>query len=220
MGHLLCFPTFGPPTPTEIGHGFTFHGEALTVEWVQQQPPQISDEAITLSYGADLPAVQYRVERTVTLRANESVVQVEEWIENLAPFDRPFNRDQHPTFGPPFVEPGKTMLDLSGSKLLILPGRDAGGACRLARPFGLRPSNPMARRWICVLRKPHFFFAIGWVLAPSDQSTRPPAEQPRRQREWARARPPGFDRPPSVRSSPPPSSAQPGGPGKIGARRP
>lgn len=128
MGHLLCFPTFGPPTPAEIAQGFTFHGEAVAVEWQQHQPPQISTDAITLHYGADLAAVQYRVERAVTLRANETVVHVEEWIENLALYDRPFNRDQHPTFGPPFVEPGKTMLDLPGTKGLIMAGRDAGGA--------------------------------------------------------------------------------------------
>lgn len=144
MGHLLCFPTFGPPTPTEIEHGFTFHGEALTVEWSQYQPPQISDTAITLYYGADLPAVQYRVERAITLRANETVVHVEEWLENLAPFDRPFNRDQHPTFGPPFVEPGKTMLDLPGTKAVVMTGRDAGGALPVGEvmwPTAIKPDG-------------------------------------------------------------------------------
>lgn len=135
MGHLYCFPTFGPPTPTEIALGFTFHGEALTVEWRQQQPPQISADAITLTYGADLPQTQYRVERALTLRAGETVVQVAEWIENLTDFDRPFNRDQHPTFGPPFVAPGKTMLDLPGTKGVITPGRDAGGALPSAGDF-------------------------------------------------------------------------------------
>ena len=70
----------------------------------------------------------YWVERALTLRRNETVVHVEEWIENLTDFDRPFNRDQHPTFGPPFVAPGKTMLDLPGTKGVITPGRDAGGA--------------------------------------------------------------------------------------------
>ena len=128
MGHLYCFPTFGPPTPAESALGFTFHGEALAVEWRQHQPPQISADAITLYYGADLPQTQYRVERALTLRRDETVVQVEEWIENLTDFDRPFNRDQHPTFGPPFVAPGKTMLDLPGTKGVITPGRDAGGA--------------------------------------------------------------------------------------------
>lgn len=128
MGHLLCFPAFGPPTADELTQGFTFHGEAVTAEWRQSQPSRMNAEAVTLYYGADLPQTQYRVERAVTLRANETVIQVEEWIENLAPFDRPFNRDQHPTFGPPFVAPGKTMLDLPGTKGLIMPGRDAGGA--------------------------------------------------------------------------------------------
>lgn len=128
MGHLLCFPAFGPPTPAERNHDFTFHGEAVAVEWRQYQPSQLSPDALTLYYGADLPQTQYRVERAVTLRANETVIQVEEWIENLTLFDRPFNRDQHPTFGPPFVAPGKTMLDLPGTKGLILAGRDAGGA--------------------------------------------------------------------------------------------
>ena len=142
MGHLLCFPTFGPPTAAEIAQGFTFHGEALTVEWSQYQPAQISDAAITLYYGADLPAVQYRVERAVTLRANETVVHVEEWLENLAPYDRPFNRDQHPTFGPPFVEPGKTMLDLSGTKGLIMAGRDAGGALPVGEVMWPTASKP------------------------------------------------------------------------------
>lgn len=127
MGHLLCFPDFGPPTPDEIEQGFTFHGEALTAHWQPHLPAQISPDAITLYYGADLPQTQYRVERAITLRADETVVHVEEWIENLAAFDRPYNRDQHPTFGAPFVEPGKTMLDLPGTKGVITPGRDGGG---------------------------------------------------------------------------------------------
>ena len=58
MGHLLCFPTFGPPTPDEIDHDFTFHGEAVAVEWTQHQPPQISAEKITLYYAAELTQTQ------------------------------------------------------------------------------------------------------------------------------------------------------------------
>ncbi|MBX3012825.1 MAG: hypothetical protein KF832_15015 [Caldilineaceae bacterium] len=131
MGHLLCFPAFGPPSPDEIQQDFTFHGEAVTVAWQPYQPPTLTDEAVTLYYGADLPQTRYRVERAVTVHAGETVVQVEEWIENLAPFDRPFNRDQHPTFGAPFVAPGKTMLDLPGTQGVLMAGRDAGGALPL-----------------------------------------------------------------------------------------
>ncbi|MCX6046223.1 MAG: hypothetical protein NT075_14015 [Chloroflexi bacterium] len=126
MGHLLCFPTFGPPTPDEAAHHFTFHGEAVAVEWQQHKAPQISPEAITFYYTAELPQTQYRVERALTLRANETVVYVEEWIENLALFDRPFNRNQHATFGPPFAMPGKNILDMSGTQGLIMPQRSAG----------------------------------------------------------------------------------------------
>jgi hypothetical protein len=70
-----------------------------------------------------LPKTQYRVERTLTLAAGESVLYVEETVENLAPYDRPINWVQHATFGPPFIEPGKSFLDLSGTR-----GRVSGGS--------------------------------------------------------------------------------------------
>ncbi len=126
MGHMLCFPSFGPPTQAEIKYGFTVHGEALSAPWKEYQPPHLDPSKMKLFYGADLPEVQYRIERTVTLFANETIVHVEEWIENLAFFDRPFNRNQHPTFGPPFVSPGKTMLDFPGTRG-ITTNRNAGG---------------------------------------------------------------------------------------------
>jgi len=147
MGHLLCFPTFGPPTPDEIANGFTFHGEAVAVEWRQHRPPQHSPTAVTLYYGADLVQTQYRVERAITLHANQTNVHVEEWIENLADFDRPFNRDQHPTFGAPFVAPGKTMLDLPGTKGVIKAGRNAGGGLPIGEviwPYAIQPDGTQA----------------------------------------------------------------------------
>ena len=145
MGHLLCFPAFGPPSPDEIDNDFTFHGEAVAVEWTQHQPPQITPEGIMLYYAANLVQTQYRVERAITLLANETVVYVEEWIENLAQFDRPFNRDQHPTFGPPFALPGKLMLDMSGTQGLIHPSRTANGALpvdgTITWPHAIRPDG-------------------------------------------------------------------------------
>ena len=128
MGHLLCFPTFGPPEAAEMANDFTFHGEAVAVEWKPFKPAQLNADRMTFFYGADLVKTQYRVERAITLLANETVVYVEEWIENLAAFDRPFNRDQHATFGPPFAMPGKNMLDMSATQGMIDPTRTAGGA--------------------------------------------------------------------------------------------
>ncbi len=145
MGHLLCFPAFGPPTPAEVDNDFTFHGEAVAVEWTQHQPAQINPESITLYYAANLVQTQYRVERAITLLANETVVYVEEWIENLTQFDRPFNRDQHPTFGPPFALPAKLMLDLSGTQGMIHPSRTANGALpvdgTITWPYAIRPDG-------------------------------------------------------------------------------
>ena len=33
MGHLLCFPSYGPASPDERAAGLTGHGEAGQVEW-------------------------------------------------------------------------------------------------------------------------------------------------------------------------------------------
>ena len=63
-----------------------------------------------------MPKTQFHVERAVTVSAGESVVHVEEWVENLALYDRPVNWVQHATFGPPFAEPGKNVLDVSATR--------------------------------------------------------------------------------------------------------
>lgn len=115
MGHLLCFPFYGPPSSEdEIRAGIGNHGEAPIVEWkmmrVEEKPG-----VVTLWYGADLPKTNYRVERAVTMRQDSRAVRVQEWVENLAGYDRPFQWMQHATFGPPFIEPGKTVLDASAT---------------------------------------------------------------------------------------------------------
>jgi hypothetical protein len=123
MGHLLCFPAFGPPSSEEeIRNGLGNHGEAPIVEWKQLAPPAAAAGKAVLRYGASLPRTQFMVERTITLRAGETVVRVEEWVENLAPFDRPINWMQHATFGPPFAEPGKTTMDVSATQGLVAAG--------------------------------------------------------------------------------------------------
>jgi hypothetical protein len=136
MGHFVCFPAFGPPSsPEEIKNSLGNHGEAPIVEWKQIGKPESDKSAIRFRYGADLTKTQYRIERTLTLPADESVLYVEEWVENLVPYDRPVNWVQHATFGPPFTAPGKSFLDLSGTK-----GQVAGGA---AATSSLKPTSPL-----------------------------------------------------------------------------
>jgi len=130
MGHLLNFPTFGAPSEAEARNGLGTHGEALTVEWKQRRA-EASPSGVSLVYGAELPKTRYRVERTLDLAAQESVLYVEEAVENLLPFDRPMHWVQHVTFGDPFVEPGKTYLDMSAGKGEV---RGAAAAWLALRP--------------------------------------------------------------------------------------
>jgi hypothetical protein len=133
MGHLLCFPAFGPPSSEEeIRNGLGNHGEAPIVEWKALRPPEASGGRAVLRYGADLPRTQFKVERTVTLLAGETVARVEEWVENLAQYDRPINWVQHATFGPPFAEPGKTFMDVSATQGLLAGGSATSPARRRA----------------------------------------------------------------------------------------
>jgi hypothetical protein len=121
MGHMLCFPLYGPPSGDEVKAGLGSHGEAPVVEW--RRTKAASD--VSFSYAADLPKTQYRVERAIHLAPGARSVRVEEWIENLTHYDRPYNLMEHATFGPPFVEPGKTVLDASATRGLA--GKDASG---------------------------------------------------------------------------------------------
>ena len=122
MGHLLCFPEFGPPSPEEVRSGLGNHGEAPIVEW-KKQKTEIRDDGVSLWYGAELPRTQFRVERRLLLPAGENILYVDEWVENLTPFDRPINWVQHATFGPPFVAHGKNFLDTSATR-----GKTGAGA--------------------------------------------------------------------------------------------
>lgn len=127
VGHLVCFPYYGPPSPDERQHGLGGHGEAGSVEWTQTRSPRVDGGLLTFFYGADLPKTQYRIERAVTVRHGEPAVHVEEWVENLTPYDRPYNWNQHATFGAPFVAPEANLLDVSGSAALSDPRRTGGG---------------------------------------------------------------------------------------------
>ena len=97
------------------------------MEWKREKVDTAKD-GVVLVYGADLPKTQYRVQRTITLPANQTVGYIDESVENLAMFDRPVQWVQHITFGPPFLELNKTFVDASVSKTLVRAGRGGRGA--------------------------------------------------------------------------------------------
>jgi hypothetical protein len=154
MGHLLCFPFYGPPSSTyeekaQLGN----HGEAPIVRWKEVER-HIGPDAITFRYRAALVKTQYTVERTIRLPKGKAYFQVEEWIENLANYDRPYQWMQHATFGPPFIEPGQTMLDASATRGLTAQGTTSlqpntefnwpRGTAADGTPADLRPMQPKA----------------------------------------------------------------------------
>ena len=60
MGHLVCFPYYGPASADERAQGLRGHGEAGSVEWQQTRAAEIDAQHITFYYGADLPVTHYR----------------------------------------------------------------------------------------------------------------------------------------------------------------
>ena len=127
MGHLVCFPHYGPASAEERAQGLAAMAKRGRSSGSRRGAPQVGADGLTFFYGADLPKTQYRIERAVTLKAGDTAVHVEEWIENLAPYDRPYNRNQHATFGAPFVTLGRNVLDMSGTRGMTDPTRTAGG---------------------------------------------------------------------------------------------
>ncbi|MCW5978779.1 MAG: hypothetical protein KIT09_11910 [Bryobacteraceae bacterium] len=187
MGHFLCFPNYGPSSEAEFQNDYGQHGEALAVEWKRRRVDQ-GEDGVTLLYSADLPKTQYRVERSITLLPGESVGYIEESIENLVPYDRPINWVQHITFGPPFLEPGRNIVDASVEKVAIRDGKEfQAGAWPVAEvpggdkvDFRLFPATPNSGRynvWLLDRSKPRVWFAmynpaypvlIGYVFPSAD----------------------------------------------------
>jgi hypothetical protein len=160
MGHMLCFPSYGGPSEDEIRAGLGGHGEAAIVEW-KKMKIESTPEAVTLWYGADLTKTNYRVERAITLEQGARSIRVREWVQNLTAYDRPINWMQHATFGPPFIEPGKTAMDVSATVGQVSPNRmgslslQAGSAVNWphgttsdGKPADLRVSQPMPKSGI------------------------------------------------------------------------
>ncbi len=161
MGHLLCFPYYGPASEAENKVGLGNHGEAPVVEWTKLKAELTPDAAI-LEYGANLTQTQYRVWRRVTLPAGKKHVNVEEWVENLTDLDRPMQWMQHATFGPPFVEPGRSRMRISAQDPALrdrtMPEEHATGSYTAIR---LDPTRPQQ---FFVMSHPDFKVQIGYIF--------------------------------------------------------
>src|SRR5205807_919074 len=88
------------------------HGEAHGTHFTVKE--DAAGNAVSLS--ATLPIVQEVFSRTFHMVNGESVIYVDSRLENLMGFDRPVNWAEHATVAAPFLEPGRTVVTLSGSR--------------------------------------------------------------------------------------------------------
>jgi hypothetical protein len=112
FGHFVCVDGFGQPSPTERAAGLPMHGEAHLLKFSVNQ----DHAAGSLEMKATLPIVQEVFTRTFHVVPGENVIYVDSRLENLLGFDRPVNWAEHATVSAPFVEPGKTFIEISGSR--------------------------------------------------------------------------------------------------------
>jgi hypothetical protein len=165
MGHFLTFPHWAASSPAELAQDYGQHGEAIAVEWKAQRF-DVVDGKSTLVYGADLPKTEFRVQRTITLPADETVAYFEESVENLTAFGRPVEWGQHITFGPPFVALGRNFVDASVSKI-VARGPNAGGldtwpvmTDAQGNTRDLRAYSGSGSTWLMDGSKPHVWFTM------------------------------------------------------------
>lgn len=118
-GLFVCVDGFGPTSAEEHAAGLPGHGEAHTETYTIHSERQGSGTAVTLT--AKLPIVQEVFTRTFRVIDGENVIYVESQLESLLGFDRPLNWAEHATIGSPFLEPGVTVVDVSGSRSQTRP---------------------------------------------------------------------------------------------------
>jgi hypothetical protein len=117
LGHFVCVDGFGGTSAEERRAGLPSHGEANRVPWeVVSQGRQ--GNTLTVAFSANLPLVHEILRRTVRLVDGENVIYVDSEIESLLAFDRPINWGEHATIGPPFLELGRTSVEMSARRAM------------------------------------------------------------------------------------------------------
>ena len=108
MGHNLCLDLFGGPSAEEAAAGMSVHGEASV------NPYEIRVAGDTLTARTVLRQAGLAFERSIRLSGRRAAIH--ETVENLTACDRPVAWTQHVTFGPPFLERGKTQFRASATR--------------------------------------------------------------------------------------------------------
>jgi hypothetical protein len=114
LGHNICLDTFGAPSPEEAAAGIPVHGEAPVA------PYEVSVIPNGMLLSTTLDKAQLRFERQIRLAPASNVFVFSETVENLSSSDRPIAWTQHATLGPPFLEPGRTLFNISATRSKVI----------------------------------------------------------------------------------------------------
>jgi hypothetical protein len=120
FGHFVCVDGFGPTSREESAAGLTGHGEAH-IQQFEVKSSRKEGNTTTVVLTANLPILQEKFTRTIRMADGENVIYVNSELENLLGFDRPVNWAEHATIGSPFLEPGATVVDMSGKRAKVRP---------------------------------------------------------------------------------------------------
>ncbi len=131
IGHFLALDGFGAPSEEERAAGMPFHGEA-SKQVVKVDSSRDSGPVRSVILQTVLPLVQETLTRTIEIVDGESVVYVSSTLESALAVDRPISWAEHATIGPPFLEKGKTVVDMSALSCRVRPFKPGPIPGRLA----------------------------------------------------------------------------------------
>ena len=134
MGHFVCVDGFGPVSREERAAGMPGHGEAQTQPW-ELVASLKQGNTTALTFAVKLPLVQEILHRTLRVVDGEYVVYVESELESLLGFDRPVCWAEHATIGSPFLEPGKTVVDMPTQRGKTRAGADTPNSRERLKSF-------------------------------------------------------------------------------------
>lgn len=100
-GWQVMFPNAGGPA-TIMGAELGRHGEAAMLPWSWQVVVDRSDE-VSVRLWVQTKRTPFRLERTVTLQANQARLILDETITNTGGESWPYLWGHHPAFGAPFL---------------------------------------------------------------------------------------------------------------------
>jgi hypothetical protein len=145
VGHFVCVDGFGSPSADERKAGLNMHGEAYLQPW-KLTASEKQGAKTTVKFSVDMPLLQETFTRLLRMVDGESVVYVESELESLVAFDRTANWGEHPFLFPPFLEAGKMVVDMSGTRAKTRSYPAGGRAGGPRRPFleGQEFTWPMA----------------------------------------------------------------------------